>query len=594
MAHVRCLLVILVLIAASAPAQVPDFHYYVYKQRVDLAFDSFRIAVLAGTPTVQGSAARDLQARQGSLPPSRGVLSGDMGGGWALQDLAGGASGGHPELVVALIEEIASDPTGDEFASPVFLRGDETWIVTPRVHVAFDPSVPRSTVDQAFLELGLGPILEVDYVSPNSFAVATSSRSGIATLEAANVLAQRPDVLFANVDWMFTGDRLAEAVVEYAPPTLALSAWNQLGTPPFPVSGKAAPTPLCAPMAVNPPSEPLFGQQWGLRIFNGYDIDAPGAWQNCTGSATVVVAVIDNGVQRDHPDMPNVLEGADFTSQCLSPPCRGEPQHFCDNHGTSVASVVNASSNGIGIVGVAPDVSILPIRAASHWVTGATNCHDRIHESWLVDAVRYAIARNANITSLSWFLNADEVPMLALAYRDAYDAGIFNVHAAGNGNSDIVTQPGRLHEVHSITGMNFFGDLFKESESFASNWGADVFLTAPGQYILTLDRTGDLGYEPGDHTSLTGTSFACPMVAGIAALIVSMNPSLGPREIAFILKSNVRDLGDPGWDVYFGYGLPKAGACVEMAPGVIFVSGFERGLSEWSSVEGRRQTGDSK
>jgi len=212
---------------------------------------------------------------------------------------------------------------------------------------------------------------------------------------------------------------------------------------------------------------------------------------------------------------------------------------------------------------------------------------------WAVDAVNYAVEQGVRVTNLSWNFGELRLTALAVAYRQAYDAGIINFNSAGNGNADQVYLPGRFFEVHSVSGIDFTGELFYVNETFASNRGPDVEFTGPGRFVFALDRTGPAGLEDetgpygADAVSVTGTSYACPHLAGIAALIRSLNPDIGPEEVAYILRESVLDLGEVGRDDSFGYGLCKSRTALEMAPAVITIRTFDRGdLSGWSAVDG--------
>src|SRR5262249_17250609 len=147
-----------------------------------------------------------------------------------------------------------------------------------------------------------------------AYRVRHNGRNGFATLEAANRLAQRPEVLWAEPDMVFTGkgDLL--------------------------------------------PNDPLFNQCWGLHNTGqsggtaDEDMDAREAWDYTIGSSSIVVVVIDVGVQQNHPDI-NQRAGMDFTSDGGD----GGPVNSFDNHGTAVAGCITAKiNNALGVVGIAP------------------------------------------------------------------------------------------------------------------------------------------------------------------------------------------------------------------------------------------------
>lgn len=583
--------------SVSAGEMPRDWSYKYFKEEIPLSLDTFRIAVLDPTPESSSSGAivlelRELRQRRVGRLHKGMQPTGDAGGGWFLEDLVGQPSGGDPLGVVELIEQIANDPEGDEFATPVFVADDLTLFPSRNIHIAFGEGVAMATIDQALADAGVGPILVEDWLGPNTFVVDGGSRSGIAVLDAANALADRSDVIFASVDWAMTSDTMSETVVEYPPdPVRAFSfgpEWDRS------LATKGAPAPLCGPLGVGAPNDPRLGESWGLEAIGDIDVDAPQAWQLCTGSSDVVVAVIGDGTQRNHPDMPGVLEGMDFTDECVSPPCVGQPQGLCDNHETIVASIIKATANnGLHSVGVAPDTAILPIRSMRYNLYGGSTCSSFVFSRWLADGIDYATEQGVDVINLSWNTFNSRYPDITAAFQYAYDAGIISFNSAGNGNRSVVYEPGRIFEVHSVTGINPSGDLFFESDSYASNRGPNSEFTGPGQYIFALDRTGADGVEDGsgpygaDATSVTGTSYASPHLAGLAALIRSYNPGLGPQEVLYILKETVMDLGDSGRDDSFGWGLGKGQAAINNSASVITVRNFDRGdLSAWSSVVG--------
>jgi len=131
-----------------------------------------------------------------------------------------------------------------------------------------------------------------------------------------------------------------------------------------------------------------------------------------------------------------------------------------------------------------------------------------------------------------------------------------------------------------VTAMNWDGEL-----ADFSRFGPEAAFTAPGRIILAPDRTGPSGYSILDTAFVSGTSFASPMVAGTAALVLSLRPIQPPFEVLATLNVTARDLGVPGIDSFFGVGLVDADIALRAtALGMIFQDGFETGdTSRWSS-----------
>lgn len=571
-----------------------DWHYMFYKEQRSLTLDTNRIAVLDPTPEVQSVDGSLQQIRRAqAVLKGGGPLAGNMGSGWELLDISGTPSGGSEDGVVSLITEVAENPMTDEYASPVFVAGSTTMIVLPQIQVQFQEDVPLATVQQLLTNAGAGAIIEADWVVPNTFVVEGGSRSGIDVLNTANTLAALEEVLWADVNWRFTGENFRSTMVEYPPPSSAPTPWFE----PSIMAGEVG--SVCSPMEENPPSDPLFQASWGLEQFNDIDVDATGAWAICEGSPSIVVAVLDDGVERFHPDLAgSVMAGMDFTGDCNPDlPCQGEPQEACDDHGTAVTGVILAGANsddpkmsGIGGVGIAPGVMVLPIRVGHYW---GGSCVSQLDQFDLAVGLAYAADEGADVSNLSWNFGLLPTSTLGFIYEATRDAGMIHFVSAGNDNEPDVASPGMLPAVHAVSGIDFLGTLFFVDDGYASNYGPEIEFTGPGRSVVTTDLVGDAGMEDssgpygGDYVSVTGTSYATPFVSGLAALVLSVNPELEPDEVLLMLTGSVVDLGSPGRDVFFGFGLPKGTLALNMARDYIFASSFETGdLSRWSNVSG--------
>lgn len=211
------------------------------------------------------------------------------------------------------------------------------------------------------------------------------------------------------------------------------------------------------------------------------------------------------------------------------------------------------------------------------------------------------------MTNLSANVGAYNNDMLREKYKETWKAGF--VHFVSAGNRDSLSEAPTPVEIFSqtkgvnpVTNLDFAGppvQLHLAGQVGGSCYGEGTAFTAPGTKIFVPDRTGVSGVCPNspayclavpgspgeDYAYLTGTSFASPMVAGVAALVLSANPNLDSVEIEHVLRATAEDLGDPGWDQYFGFGLPKADAAVELGVQMIFYDGFEfENASRWSGV----------
>ncbi len=292
------------------------------------------------------------------------------------------------------------------------------------------------------------------------------------------------------------------------------------------------------------PNDPLYDQQWGLATIN-----APSAWRcGFGGSRDVVVAVVDTGVDLDHPEFQDKLvPGRDFAN--------GDNQPDDDNgHGTHVAGVVGATAdNGEGVAGVAWDASIMPLKTLRADGSGFV--------SWSTNAVIWAADNGADVINLSlgsiWQLQSFQD-----AVNYAHNKGVLVVASAGNcGDSsfeqngceyqDQPTYPGAYANVMAVASTNV-----ADGQSSFSTQGSYVDVAAPGSAVLSSLKDADYGY-------LSGTSQAAPHVAGLAALVKAANPDYTPDQIANAVQSTAVDLGASGWDAQYGYGRIDAAAALE-------------------------------
>ncbi len=313
---------------------------------------------------------------------------------------------------------------------------------------------------------------------------------------------------------------------------------NSLRSAPEPISAhdsavRRASIDLPAPAAIRSAAlptlagEPLGSQQWGLRAVN-----AEAAWAVTRGSG-VIVAVVDSGVDATHPDLAgHVRPQIDLVADGLV----GDP----DGHGTHVAGVIAAALNGVGSVGLAHQVTVLPVR-----VLDADGAGD---DATVAQGIIAAVNAGARVINLS--LGGDG-PSSALdsAVKFAVDRGITVVAAGGNSydQGNPVEYPAALPGVLAVSSIGTDG----ASSSFA-NTGWYIDLTAPGEDIVSTIPGGR--WAVGD-----GTSMAAPFVSAAAALVRVANPTLAKSAVDSALLSTARDDEDAdGRDDWFGYGLLQA------------------------------------
>jgi len=300
------------------------------------------------------------------------------------------------------------------------------------------------------------------------------------------------------------------------------------------------------------PNDPRWPQQKNLNLSN-----APLGWDIETGDAKVVVAVIDTGVDYNHPDLqPNLLPGRNF---------RDSGDEMDDSgHGTAVCGVIGAvGNNSIGIAGSAWRVKILPLRACG----GSELKCDVVHT---VEAIEEAIAQDVDIINLS-LGGFDASSLEREAIDEAWNAGIVIFAAAGNesklgkfGNPELeqyITYPAGYENVCGVSSVDYpsAGEISKTRLSNFSNYGDAVSVTAVGSGVLTTAPTVDVANPifgtRKDYGTISGTSFSTPLVSGIAALVKSHFPDMTAHELRARIEQSVWDIGTPGWDDQFGWGL---------------------------------------
>ncbi|UTY59385.1 S8 family serine peptidase [Massilia sp. erpn] len=282
-------------------------------------------------------------------------------------------------------------------------------------------------------------------------------------------------------------------------------------------------------------NDPYLGSEWHIA-----KIGAPAAWDMAQG-AGVTIAILDSGVYGAHPDLaPRIVAGWNVDGN------NADTSDVC-GHGTAVAGVAAAAmDNGAGVAGVAGNAKIMPVRIAFKDASGS--CY--AYYSTMASGVTYAADHGARVVNLSY----DSVPASAAVQSAANylksKGGLLFV-AAGNNNRDEGYAPTTSMIAVSATDS-------ADARSSFSSYGSFVSLSAPGSYIYTTNMSG--GYS-----AWNGTSFASPVVAGVAALMMSANPGLDGGKIESLLYATAVDLGTPGRDIYFGNGRVNAAAAVAAA-----------------------------
>jgi Subtilase family len=264
-------------------------------------------------------------------------------------------------------------------------------------------------------------------------------------------------------------------------------------------------------------------------------VQAPDAWAAGYTGSGVKVCVIDSGYDNSHADLPDLDQGTQGEN-----PSGGEPwyQDQC-KHGTHVTGTIAAiRNNGIGVPGVAPDVELFIMK-----VFAGTSC-GWVYSSTVLNAAERCAAAGANIINMS--LSGGFSSTQRDGFQALFDQGVISVAAAGNGGSSAIAYPAGYPAVVSCAAV----DSNNNRASF-SQYNDDVELSGPGVAVLST--------LPGStYGSYSGTSMATPHVAAVTALVWSSKPTATPTEVLEALRNTALDLGAPGRDIYYGYGLVQA------------------------------------
>jgi len=375
------------------------------------------------------------------------------------------------------------------------------------------------------------------------------------------------------------------------------------------------------------PRDSLYSRQWYLHhnggpgLAAGSHIAIEAAWDITRGKRSIVIAISDDSFDLNHPDFKGqgkVVAPRDLRDRDFQP----LPSSREDNHGTACAGIAIAEENGNGIVGVAPGCAFMPIRTTGF-----------LDDASVEDIFDWAIQKGADVISCSWGPSVVYFPLslrqkaalTRAATQGRNGKGCVIVFAAGNANRPI---DGTINErdwpnnhlrglTQWLSGFAVHPDVVTVSactslnqKAAYSNWGIGLSVCAPsnnappgtwlpeigqvetppqirnalaGQGVFTTDRLGASGYNPiGDFTGdFGGTSSACPIVAGVAALVLSVNSDLTAAQVKRILQQSTDKIVDPdpdpqlglrhgtynanGYSQWFGYGKVNALKAVKLA-----------------------------
>jgi hypothetical protein len=310
------------------------------------------------------------------------------------------------------------------------------------------------------------------------------------------------------------------------------------------------------------PNDTLYSKyQWNLP-----EIATETGWNVSKGSTDVIVAVVDTGVQSDHPD----LQGRLVKGMNIVDP--SSPPEDDVGHGTHVAGIIAAQvNNNEGVAGLTWFTKIMPVKVLDS--TGAGSTYS------VAKGIIWATDNGANIINMS-LGNYAEAEFLHDALKYAYEHGVILVAASGNDNTDRPGYPAAYPEVFAVSATDA-----DESRADYSNYGDYIDVVAPGTSIPST-------YPGSRYAALSGTSMASPHVAALASLVCAVNPDLTNEEVMELLRQTAKDLGPSGKDNDFGYGQIDVRSALQSASGMsnslqLFPQKVRRELEQLVGINGK-------
>jgi len=386
------------------------------------------------------------------------------------------------------------------------------------------------------------PVEYINYLNPNQkangvlvkFSAKTNNKSRARSLKTAGLVASQ---VFTLVPGLTLAETEPGLTINQTLENLSTDASVAYAEPDYIVSINAT------------PDDTDYSLQWGLHNNNDTDIDAPEAWDINTGSNTVVVAVIDSGVDYNHPDLRNRIwsnpdeipnNGLDDDNNGFVDDVRGwdfesnsndnDPMDE-HNHGTHVSGIIGAQTNNArGIAGINWNIQIMPLKFMNARGNGATSA--------AIKAINYAVANGAVLSNNSWGGGGFSQALFD-TIQAANQRGHLFIAAAGNGLQGIgfdTDNTGHYPSTYNLPNIISVAATDQQDQLTPfSNFGSrTVDLAAPGLQIQSTIRNGQ-------YQAFNGTSMAAPFVTGVIGLLLAQNNTLTVNE----LKAAVLDNVDP-------------------------------------------------
>jgi len=302
-------------------------------------------------------------------------------------------------------------------------------------------------------------------------------------------------------------------------------------------------------------------RQWYIDRINLWN-----TWDITTGISSIKIAVIDSGVNWNNPDLGYGDDTYTNLDSNLEKDYLSDPyDQYRDWHGTSTAGVIGAkTNNGEGVAGVAGGNNSHGATVISYRIIKGTTSP----ATYVADAIIDATDDGVKVINCSFDCNSTQDRIDAITY--AYNHGVTIVCSTGNYNNSNITFPASDTRTIAVGAINNYDLRWSESSSTGSNYGSGIDLVAPGVDVFTT-----FTYTYGNETA---TSVASPFVAGTVALMLSMNSSLSPSQIRYILQKTATKVSgytynSSGWNSEVGYGVLNTFAAVLGACNTSFLEG---------------------
>lgn len=290
------------------------------------------------------------------------------------------------------------------------------------------------------------------------------------------------------------------------------------------------------------PNDPMFSEQYAHQVSNSVE-----GWKISQGSADVTVAIVDTGVDGRHPEFKGKLvQGYDVYNKDNADSAYKDPQ----GHGTHCAGIAAATANNeIGVAGFAPNVKIQSVRVLDDNGYGSY--------AGVAEGMVWAAENGAKVMSMS-LGGPSSSNAIEEAIKIALKNDVLPIAAMGNSGNEKPSYPAAVKGVMAVAATDS-----SDKRAYFSQYGSHNAISAPGVKILStfpMEKSGMPGIEYG---SISGTSMATPGVAGVAALVRSKFPNLKADQVRSKIEKSADDLGEAGWDKYYGHGRINVGKALQ-------------------------------